>query len=105
MSKDTAERVDVEQPLLKENEKEKSLSLIHPNCPGCKHSYLQEPDAKLPLRILANLAALTLVNALPISSLYPFLYFMVKDFHAAKSEKDIGFYAGFLGEFRKQTKG
>lgn len=74
MSKDTAERVDVEQPLLKENEKEKSLSLIHPNCPGCKHSYLQEPDAKLPLRILANLAALTLVNGTLVSILRSAFY-------------------------------
>ncbi|KAG0575900.1 hypothetical protein KC19_5G038800 [Ceratodon purpureus] len=85
--------VDVEQPLLEE----KARALEYPNCPGCKNSYLQDADAKLPLRELATLAALTLVNALPISSLYPFLYFMVRDFNVAKSEKDIGFYAGYIG--------
>ncbi|XP_024398714.1 protein ZINC INDUCED FACILITATOR-LIKE 1 isoform X2 [Physcomitrium patens] len=90
--------VDVEQPLLEEEEKKKkSPALLYPNCPGCKHSYLQDPDAKLPYKIFGTLAALTLVSALPISSLYPFLYFMVRDFNIAKSDKDIGFYAGYVG--------
>ncbi|OQU78639.1 hypothetical protein SORBI_3008G016000 [Sorghum bicolor] len=35
-------------------------------------------------------------HALPITCLFPFLYFMVRDFHIAKTEEDIGFYAGFL---------
>ncbi|KAH9610807.1 hypothetical protein KSS87_023698 [Heliosperma pusillum] len=35
--------------------------------------------------------------ALPISSLFPFLYFMVRDFHIAKEEADVGYYAGFVG--------
>nr|CAB3462970.1 unnamed protein product [Digitaria exilis] len=34
---------------------------------------------------------------LPITCLFPFMYFMVRDFHIAKTEEDIGFYAGFLG--------
>ncbi|TVT99580.1 hypothetical protein EJB05_55008, partial [Eragrostis curvula] len=34
---------------------------------------------------------------LPISSLFPFLYFMIRDLHVAQREEDIGFYAGFLG--------
>lgn len=37
------------------------------------------------------------IPALPISSLFPYLYFMIKDFHVAKREEDIGFYAGFVG--------
>ncbi|GJN37908.1 hypothetical protein PR202_gb26908 [Eleusine coracana subsp. coracana] len=35
--------------------------------------------------------------ALPIQSLFPFLYFMIRDLHIAKDEEDIGFYAGFVG--------
>ncbi|MBA0836210.1 hypothetical protein Goarm_008443 [Gossypium armourianum] len=47
-------------------------------------------------------------SALQISSLFPFVYFMcyfvygffgwqIRDFHIAKREEDIGFYAGFVG--------
>ncbi|KAF6163897.1 hypothetical protein GIB67_024752 [Kingdonia uniflora] len=35
--------------------------------------------------------------ALPISSLFPFIYFMIRDFHIAKTEEDIGYYAGYAG--------
>ncbi|KAJ8437402.1 hypothetical protein Cgig2_020421 [Carnegiea gigantea] len=34
-------------------------------------------------------------QALPVSSILPFLYNMVRDFHIAKREEDISFYAGF----------
>uniref|UniRef100_A0A453HQ71 Major facilitator superfamily (MFS) profile domain-containing protein n=1 Tax=Aegilops tauschii subsp. strangulata TaxID=200361 RepID=A0A453HQ71_AEGTS len=30
-------------------------------------------------------------------SLFPFLYFMIRDLHIAKTVEDIGFYAGFVG--------
>ncbi|XP_031382712.1 protein ZINC INDUCED FACILITATOR-LIKE 1-like isoform X2 [Punica granatum] len=36
-------------------------------------------------------------KALPISSLFPFLYFMIRDFHIVKREEDIGYYAGYVG--------
>ncbi|KAL3568890.1 hypothetical protein D5086_028780 [Populus alba] len=36
-------------------------------------------------------------GSLPISSLFPFLYFMIRDFHIAKREEDIGYYAGYVG--------
>ncbi|KAL6540753.1 hypothetical protein OROMI_024636 [Orobanche minor] len=35
--------------------------------------------------------------SLPISSLFPFLYFMVRDFHIAKREEEISSYAGYVG--------
>ncbi|CAD6231842.1 unnamed protein product [Miscanthus lutarioriparius] len=35
--------------------------------------------------------------ALPIQSLFPYLYFMIRDLKVAKEEQDIGFYAGFVG--------
>ncbi|KAG8493375.1 hypothetical protein CXB51_010945 [Gossypium anomalum] len=36
-------------------------------------------------------------GSLPISSLFPFLYFMIRDFHIAEREEDIGSYAGYVG--------
>ncbi|OEL14183.1 Protein ZINC INDUCED FACILITATOR-LIKE 1, partial [Dichanthelium oligosanthes] len=36
-------------------------------------------------------------GALPIQSLFPYLYFMIRDMKIAKQEQDIGFYAGFVG--------
>ncbi|KAF9675265.1 hypothetical protein SADUNF_Sadunf09G0014000 [Salix dunnii] len=56
--------------------------------------------------------AIFYLSALPISSLFPFIYFMlfgsffsflflsfwqIRDFHIAEIEEDIGFYAGFVG--------
>ncbi|KAJ0711622.1 hypothetical protein HanOQP8_Chr09g0325901 [Helianthus annuus] len=37
-------------------------------------------------------------TALPISSLFPFLYFMVRDFNIAEEEEDISYYAGYVGK-------
>ncbi|KAG5389408.1 hypothetical protein IGI04_030949 [Brassica rapa subsp. trilocularis] len=42
------------------------------------------------------LKTLWCMSALPISSLFPYLYFMIRDFHVAEKEEDIGFYAGFV---------
>uniref|UniRef100_K3XSD3 Major facilitator superfamily (MFS) profile domain-containing protein n=1 Tax=Setaria italica TaxID=4555 RepID=K3XSD3_SETIT len=38
-----------------------------------------------------------MLKALPIQSLFPYLYFMVLGLKVAKEEQDIGFYAGFVG--------
>uniref|UniRef100_A0A0E0BNL3 Major facilitator superfamily (MFS) profile domain-containing protein n=1 Tax=Oryza glumipatula TaxID=40148 RepID=A0A0E0BNL3_9ORYZ len=35
------------------------------------------------------------ILGLPISSLFPFLYFMIRDLHVAKRVEDIGFYAAY----------
>ncbi|GJR38481.1 zinc induced facilitator-like 1-like protein isoform X1 [Tanacetum coccineum] len=35
--------------------------------------------------------------SLPISSLFPFLYYMIRDFNIAEKEEDISYYAGFVG--------
>lgn len=66
------------------------------NCPGCKVEERKEKQKACPLKELILLALLVLCNALPISSLYPFVYFMVRDFHMGKTE-DIGYYAGYIG--------
>ncbi|XP_024516053.1 probable peptide/nitrate transporter At3g43790 isoform X2 [Selaginella moellendorffii] len=69
----------------------------HPDCPGCKAAHLQRQNAPVPYKLLGFLGIVILGNCLPISVLYPFVYFMVKDFHVAKSDEDIGYYAGWLG--------
>ncbi|KAJ7521466.1 hypothetical protein O6H91_19G056000 [Diphasiastrum complanatum] len=73
------------------------VNAVYPDCAGCKCSHLSKKGAGPPTRQLISLGLIVLCNALPISSLYPFLYFMVRDFHVAKSEQDIGYFAGVIG--------
>ncbi|CAI9769489.1 unnamed protein product [Fraxinus pennsylvanica] len=51
----------------------------------------------LPIKEFLLLWIVVLSSALAITSLFPFIYFMIRDFHIAKREEDIGFYAGFIG--------
>ncbi|KAL3731841.1 hypothetical protein ACJRO7_028670 [Eucalyptus globulus] len=67
------------------------------NCPGCKVEKLKESQRGLPIRELLSIWIVVLSSSLPISSLYPFLYFMIRDFHIATREEDIGYYAGWVG--------
>ncbi|XP_059594974.1 protein ZINC INDUCED FACILITATOR 1 isoform X4 [Vitis vinifera] len=69
----------------------------HENCPGCKIDRLKQADTGVPVKHLFYVWIVVLAAALPISSLFPFLYFMIRDFHIAKREEDIGFYAGYVG--------
>jgi hypothetical protein len=67
----------------------------YPNCPGCKCAYLQHPDAKLPFKEYLNLFCLVLASSIPISSLYPFLYFMVCWFPQTSWTYMVFLYMGF----------
>ncbi|KAJ8900036.1 hypothetical protein K2173_024151 [Erythroxylum novogranatense] len=78
-----------EEALLKKNYFE--------NCSGCKVDQVKESRTGLPIKELFSIWIVVLSTALPISSLFPFLYFMIRDFHIAKREEDIGFYAGYVG--------
>ncbi|KAL8106187.1 protein ZINC INDUCED FACILITATOR-LIKE 1-like [Apium graveolens] len=67
------------------------------NCPGCRidrHKLLQQG---VPYKEVFTIWVVVLASALPISSLFPFLYFMVRDFHIAEEEEDISYYAGYVG--------
>ncbi|XVE68613.1 hypothetical protein DITRI_Ditri09bG0082400 [Diplodiscus trichospermus] len=77
------------EPLLKKK--------YHKNCPGCKVDQMKELQPGVPFRKLVSIWIVVLCTALPISSLFPFLYFMIKDFNIAKREEDIGSYAGYVG--------
>ncbi|KAJ7982442.1 Protein ZINC INDUCED FACILITATOR-LIKE 1 [Quillaja saponaria] len=77
------------QPLLKRH--------YYENCPGCKVDQANEVAQGIPFRNLFNIVILVLCTTLPIQSLFPYLYFMVQDFHIAKREEDVGTYAGYVG--------
>ncbi|XP_027114248.1 protein ZINC INDUCED FACILITATOR-LIKE 1 isoform X1 [Coffea arabica] len=67
------------------------------NCPGCMVDEMKERQRGLPITKLLAIWTIVLSAALPISSLFPFLYFMIRDLHIAKREEDINFYAGYVG--------
>ncbi|KAL2518080.1 Protein ZINC INDUCED FACILITATOR-LIKE 1 [Abeliophyllum distichum] len=67
------------------------------DCPGCKMDRQKELQRGLPIKQVLTIWIIVLATALTISSLFPFLYFMVRDFHIAKREEDIGYYAGYIG--------
>uniref|UniRef100_A0A0E0MUF0 Major facilitator superfamily (MFS) profile domain-containing protein n=1 Tax=Oryza rufipogon TaxID=4529 RepID=A0A0E0MUF0_ORYRU len=69
----------------------------HPECPGCRVDRRNEEREGIPYTELSLIWLVTVSSTLPIQSLFPFLYFMIRDLHIAKQEEDIGFYAGFVG--------
>ncbi|PWA42049.1 major facilitator superfamily domain protein [Artemisia annua] len=71
--------------------------VYHDNCPGCKVDRDKRMKTGFPLKELIFVWVIVLCVALPISSLFPFLYFMVRDFNIAEKEEDISYYAGFVG--------
>ncbi|WCJ19198.1 zinc induced facilitator-like 1 [Euphorbia peplus] len=70
--------------------------VYYDDCPGCKVDLSKESRTGIPIRELVSIWIVVLSSALPISSLFPFLYFMVRDFNIVK-EEDIGSYAGYVG--------
>ncbi|KAL5568748.1 hypothetical protein UlMin_025323 [Ulmus minor] len=69
----------------------------YPDCPGCKLDQQKELQRGFPYRDLFSMWIVVVATALPISSLFPFLYFMIRDLHIAEREEDIGYYAGYVG--------
>ncbi|ONK61504.1 uncharacterized protein A4U43_C08F30590 [Asparagus officinalis] len=81
------------------NEKEVPLleKVYFENCPGCRIDQKKNANTGLPYKEFFYVWIITLATGLPISSLFPFLYFMIRDLRIAKKVEDIGFYAGFVG--------
>ncbi|XP_025807517.1 protein ZINC INDUCED FACILITATOR-LIKE 1-like isoform X2 [Panicum hallii] len=71
--------------------------VYYDGCPGCAMDRRKESREGVPYKELLFVGTTTFASALPITSLFPFLYFMIRDLHVAQREEDIGFYAGFLG--------
>ncbi|XP_048326202.2 protein ZINC INDUCED FACILITATOR-LIKE 1-like isoform X2 [Ziziphus jujuba] len=67
------------------------------NYSGCKVEQYKESQCGIPIGDLFFIWIIVLSNSLPISSLFPFLYFMIRDFNIAKRQEDISFYGGFVG--------
>ncbi|XP_060218275.1 protein ZINC INDUCED FACILITATOR-LIKE 1-like [Lycium barbarum] len=82
---------------MKETLLNKKEQYYYENCPGCKVELHKASQTGLPIKELFTMWFIVLGTALPISSLFPFLYFMIRDFHIAKREEDIGSYAGYVG--------
>uniref|UniRef100_A0A0E0BNI7 Major facilitator superfamily (MFS) profile domain-containing protein n=1 Tax=Oryza glumipatula TaxID=40148 RepID=A0A0E0BNI7_9ORYZ len=74
-----------------------ATKVYHDGCPGCAIEQRKEEHKGIPYKEFLFVGITTLASSLPISSLFPFLYFMIRDLHVARTEEDIGFYAGFLG--------
>ncbi|KAL5078347.1 hypothetical protein RYX36_017331 [Vicia faba] len=79
-----------DQPLLKKH-------YYHENCPGCKVDQAKELKQDVTFRNVFTIWIVILCSTLPIASLFPYLYFMVKDFNIAETEEDISSYAGYVG--------
>ncbi|KAK4285259.1 hypothetical protein QN277_001985 [Acacia crassicarpa] len=77
------------EPLLKKH--------YYENCPGCKVDRAKEMTQGSPIKHLFNIWLITFCSSLPITCIFPFLYFMVRDFGIAKTEADISSYAGYVG--------
>ncbi|XP_078152258.1 protein ZINC INDUCED FACILITATOR-LIKE 1-like isoform X3 [Carex rostrata] len=76
---------------------DKKAKVYYHNCPGCVQDLKNEHSTGIPYREFLYVWLITLCAGLPIASLFPFLYFMIRDLKVAESEEDIGFYAGFVG--------
>ncbi|KAL8159649.1 hypothetical protein V2J09_001186 [Rumex salicifolius] len=77
------------QPLLEK--------VYYENCSGCRLEQRKQTQESIPFRTLFSIWTIVLCNSLPISSLFPFLYFMIRDFNIAEREEDTSYYAGYVG--------
>nr|GMD42291.1 protein ZINC INDUCED FACILITATOR-LIKE 1 isoform X1 [Ipomoea batatas]GMD53275.1 protein ZINC INDUCED FACILITATOR-LIKE 1 isoform X1 [Ipomoea batatas] len=81
-----------ESALLQKGEK-----CYYEKCPGCKVEQQKELQTQIPLKMVITIWSIVLCTSLPITSLFPFIYFMIRDFQIAETEEDIGNYAGYVG--------
>ncbi|WJX87382.1 hypothetical protein P8452_69584 [Trifolium repens] len=80
----------MKEPLLEKKQ-------YYKDCPGCKVEQEKELNQGVSIIKLLIIWMVVLSATLPAASLFPFLYFMVRDFHVAKQEADISYYAGYVG--------
>ncbi|XP_021316602.1 protein ZINC INDUCED FACILITATOR-LIKE 1 isoform X2 [Sorghum bicolor] len=84
-------------PLLEEEDQEQPTAVYFDGCPGCIIDREKAENTGIPYWRFFHIWIINLVVCLPISSIFPFIYFMIRDLHVAKRVEDIGFYAGFIG--------
>ncbi|XP_047057351.1 probable peptide/nitrate transporter At3g43790 [Lolium rigidum] len=73
------------------------MKLCKEGCPGCRLDEINNAKTGIPYLNFFYIWVVCLCSTLPIQSLFPYLYFMIRDLKVAKQEQDIGFYAGFVG--------
>ncbi|KXG32280.1 protein ZINC INDUCED FACILITATOR-LIKE 1 isoform X2 [Sorghum bicolor] len=73
------------------------VALWRERCPGCRQERKVQASDGIPYADFLYIWIACLCASLPIQSLFPYLYFMIRDLKVAKEEQDIGFYAGFVG--------
>ncbi|XP_076901272.1 protein ZINC INDUCED FACILITATOR-LIKE 1-like isoform X3 [Bidens hawaiensis] len=71
--------------------------VYYKDCPGCIVDQKKQLQTGLPIKQVFCIWIMALSVTLPISCLYPFLYFMIRDFNIAEKEEDISYYAGYVG--------
>ncbi|XP_066379177.1 protein ZINC INDUCED FACILITATOR-LIKE 1-like isoform X1 [Miscanthus floridulus] len=76
---------------------EETKKHYHNGCPGCQLEEANQTRTGIPYLNFFYIWIICLTSTLPIQSLFPYLYFMIRDMKIAKQEEDIGFYAGFVG--------
>lgn len=59
-------------------------------------SYSSSQLAGFPVKQMLVISLIRFSEPLAFTSLFPYLYFMIRDFHIAKEEKDISKYSGYL---------
>jgi len=64
--------------------------------PGSLRDTAVEKMAPYPHKQLLILAACRFSEPVAMTSSFPYLFFMIRDFHLSDDEKDIGHYAGLL---------
>uniref|UniRef100_A0A0E0PJU1 Major facilitator superfamily (MFS) profile domain-containing protein n=1 Tax=Oryza rufipogon TaxID=4529 RepID=A0A0E0PJU1_ORYRU len=81
-----------DKPLTTEETKKE----YHKGCPGCQLEKANESRTGIPYLNFFYICIIGITSSLPIQSLFPYQYFMIRDMNIAKREEDIGFYAGFV---------
>ncbi|XP_059312335.1 protein ZINC INDUCED FACILITATOR-LIKE 1-like isoform X6 [Lycium ferocissimum] len=67
------------------------------NCAGCKVELHKAAQTGFPVKELFTVWVIALGAALSLSLFFKFFFFIIRDFHIAKREEDIGSYAGYVG--------
>eukprot|EP01006_Ploeotia_vitrea_P016733 TRINITY_DN47579_c0_g1_i1.p1 TRINITY_DN47579_c0_g1~~TRINITY_DN47579_c0_g1_i1.p1 ORF type:complete len:554 (-),score=235.31 TRINITY_DN47579_c0_g1_i1:40-1701(-) len=55
-----------------------------------------EDDEEFPIKAMLALAMALFSNACSVTVLFPFVYFMVRDFQMTDNDQEIGYYAGYI---------
>uniref|UniRef100_A0A0E0PJU4 Major facilitator superfamily (MFS) profile domain-containing protein n=1 Tax=Oryza rufipogon TaxID=4529 RepID=A0A0E0PJU4_ORYRU len=81
-----------DKPLTTEETKKE----YHKGCPGCQLEKANESRTGIPYLNFFYICIIGITSSLPIQSLFPYQYFMIRDMNIAKREEDIGIFFNTL---------